>query len=318
PRAHPLALGPGREFDAIRDFAARWGSLASALGDDCAVLDVPAGARLCVSTDASVEDVHFRRGWLTPREIGYRAAAAALSDLAAAAAEPLGLLLALSAPHAWRADIGEVAEGVGEAARAAGTRILGGDTTGGAGALSLTVTVLGAARRPLSRGGAEPGDRVWVTGALGGPLAALRAFERGEAPAAADRERFARPVPRLREARWLAERGARAAIDVSDGLLADLGHVAAASEVTIEVDVARVPCLAGVSNADAAGSGEEYELAVVLPPALDVAEAFARELGTPLTEVGRVASSGRGPGRVIALASGTRVDLPVGYDHFSS
>ncbi|HET7457812.1 MAG TPA: AIR synthase related protein, partial [Gemmatimonadaceae bacterium] len=107
PRA-PVALGAGREFDAIRELARRWGTLAPSLGDDCAVLDVPAGARLCLSTDASVEGVHFRRGWLTPREIGYRATAAALSDLAAAAATPLGVLLAIAVPDAWRAQLDEI------------------------------------------------------------------------------------------------------------------------------------------------------------------------------------------------------------------
>ncbi|HET7457884.1 MAG TPA: AIR synthase-related protein, partial [Gemmatimonadaceae bacterium] len=198
----------------------------------------------------------------------------------------------------------------------AGTVILGGDTTRAADALSLTVTVVGAAVEPLSRAGARPGDRVWVTGSLGGPLAALRAFERGDAPTAADRERFARPVPRLHEARWLAARGAHAAIDVSDGLLADLGHVAAASGVTIEVEVDRVPCADGVSPVDAARSGEEYEIAVVLPPALAVAAAFAREFGVALTEVGRVVAAVGNPG-VVATAGGARVDLPGGYDHFS-
>ncbi|MFL5577881.1 MAG: AIR synthase related protein, partial [Gemmatimonadaceae bacterium] len=155
-RAVSVPLGPGREFDAVRDMLRRWGAAASGVGDDCAVLDVPAGERLCVSTDASVEGVHFRAGWLTPREIGWRAAAAALSDLAAAGAAPLGLLLAVSVPARWRPDLGELADGVGAAARAAGAPIVGGDTTGAAAdALSLTVTVLGSAVRPLGRGGAR-------------------------------------------------------------------------------------------------------------------------------------------------------------------
>ena len=306
-----LALGPGREFDLVRDFLARWGPLARGVGGDCAVLDVPAGARLVVSTDTSVEDVHFRRAWLSPREIGYRATAAALSDLAAAAAEPLGLLLALTLPVAWRAGAGEIAEGVAEAARVAGAPIVGGDTTTGA-ALSLTVTALGAAARPLSRAGARPGDALWVTGALGGPAAALRAWLAGDAPDATHRARFARPVPRVAEARWLAGQGATAAVDLSDGLAADARHLAAASRVRLDLDADAVPRLAGVELALALAGGEEYELLVAAPASLDAA-AFAARFGVPITRVGGV----------VALAAGeppgvhARVDLPGGHDHLS-
>ena len=306
-----LALGPGREFDLVRDFLARWGPLARGVGGDCAELDVPAGSRLVVSTDTSVEDVHFRREWLSPRDIGYRATTAALSDLAAAAAEPLGLLLALTLPGGWRDAAGEIAEGVAEAARLAGAPIVGGDTTAGA-ALSLTVTALGAAARPLSRAGARPGDALWVTGTLGGPAAALRAWLAGAAPDPAHRARFAHPVPRLAEARWLADRGATAAVDLSDGLAADARHLAAASGVRLDLDVDLVPRLAGVELAGALASGEEYELLVAAPAALDAA-AFSTRFGVPITRVGRV----------VALAAGeragvrARVDLPGGHDHLS-
>jgi thiamine-monophosphate kinase len=318
-RVPSIPLGPGREFDAVRDMLRRWGSAARGVGDDCAVLDVPAGERLCASTDASVEGVHFRADWLSPREIGWRATAAALSDLAAAGAAPLGVLLAVSVPERWRPLLGELAEGVGEAARAAGAPIVGGDTTGAAAdALSITVTVLGAAPRPLGRAGARAGDRVCVTGALGGPGAALRALERGERPTPEHRARFARPEPRLAVGRWLAERGARAAVDVSDGLLADLAHLAAASGARIRVELERVPRAPGVDPADAARSGEEYELAVAVPDHFDVG-ACERETGVPLTEIGRVIGLGPGeaPG-VEVVRDGARVDLPGGYDHFTS
>src|SRR4051812_44622747 len=97
-----MSLGPGREFDVIRDLVRRWGDSARGIGDDAAVLDVPAGNRLLASTDATVENVHFRRDWLTPEEIGYRAAAAALSDLAAMGATPIAILVALCVPERWR------------------------------------------------------------------------------------------------------------------------------------------------------------------------------------------------------------------------
>jgi len=308
-------LGPGREFDAIREMQRRWGAAAQGLGDDSAVLDVPAGERLCVSTDSSVEDVHFRRGWLAPAEIGYRAAVAALSDLAAMAARPLGMLVAIAVPPRWRDALFEIADGVGDAAQATGAPILGGDTTGGE-ALTITVTVLGAARAPLLRSGARAGHLVYVTGALGGPAAALRAFLRGEAPAADDRARFARPAARIPEAQWLAAHGAAAAVDVSDGLLADVGHLAAASGVRVVLDLDRLPTVAGADAREAAGSGEEYELVVTSPAPLDE-RAFEAAFGTRLTGIGLVHAGDGGAGDVEARSGGARVDLPAGYDHLS-
>ncbi len=307
------ALGPGKEFDAIRALVRRWGPLAPGIGDDAAVLDLPAGARLVASTDTSVEGIHFRRDWLTPREIGWRAAAAAISDLAAMAAAPLGMLLALTVPAAWRADLPALGDGLGDAARITGTPILGGDLSSG-GELSLTISVLGATAAPLGRAGARAGDRIWVTGTLGGPFAALRDLAAGRTPSAEHRARFAHPEPRLAHARWLTEHGAHAAIDISDGLAADLGHLAAAGSVRITLDLDAVPRCDGVSPREAALSGEEYELAIAAPAGFD-ARAFQAATGLPLTEVGSVAA---GAPEVVALLSGVRVDLPRGYDHFSS
>lgn len=309
-----IPLGPGREFDLVREMQRRWGTLARGLGDDAAVLDVPAGERLVVSTDASVEDVHFRRGWLTPDEIGHRATAAALSDLAAMAATPLGFVVAITLPDEWRDALPGLVDGIGAAAREAGTAIIGGDLTRGRD-LALTITVLGHAARPLARAGARPGDALWVTGVLGGPLGALRAFERGEAPDAAHRARFARPRPRLAEARWLAAHGAHAAIDISDGLLAEAGHLAAAGGVHVTVELDALPCMPGIAPADAARSGEEYELLVAAPATLDVA-AFVRAHDIGLTRVGRVAA-GAPVAEARGGAGGPRVDLAAGHDHFS-
>ena len=307
PERPGIAMGPGHEFDLVRALVARWGSAAQGIGGDCAALRVPDGEQLVVSTDTSTEHVHFRREWISPAEIGYRATTSALSDLAAVAATPLGLLVALTLPAAWRSDALELADGIGEAARLAGAAIVGGDTTAGE-RLSLTVTVLGAAARPLARRGAQPGDAIWVTGWFGGPGAAVSAWHGGREPAPAHRARFAHPVARLAEARWLASRGARAAVDVSDGLAADLRHLAAASGVRIRLDVDAVPILAGVSAAQALASGEEYELALAAPEQLD-ANAFAAAFGVPLTRVGVVE---QGVPEVVA-----RVDLPAGHDHLT-
>jgi thiamine-monophosphate kinase len=311
-QASETPLGPGAEFDAIRAMLRRWGDVADGIGDDAAVLDVPPGERLVVSTDASVEDVHFRRSWLSTEEVGYRAATAALSDLAAMAAAPLGILVAIALPDSWRDAMQGVTDGIGAAARAARTRILGGNLSRGR-ELSITTTVLGSAAKRLPRTGARPGDVIWVTGRLGGPRAALEALLAGRVPEPAHRERFAHPAARIAEARWLAQQGAVAGIDISDGLAADLGHLAAASGVAIDVHLERLPVLEGVTPEQAAASGEEYELAIATPRSLDAA-AFARTFGIPLTAIGRVAEGTAG---VHLVAAGARVAPAGGHDHLS-
>lgn len=311
-----IALGPGREFDVIRDLVGRWGPAAQGIGDDAAVLDVPAGTRLVASTDASVENVHFRRSWLTPTEIGYRAATAALSDLAAMAATPIAMLVAMSVPQSWRDELVHIADGVGEASRAFRAPITGGNLTTGVD-LALTVTVLGYAERPLRRDGARAGDTLYVTGTLGGAGRALRRWQSGESPAAEDRERFAHPVARIPEALWLAAHGATAAIDVSDGLVADIRHLATASGAQACVELDAIPVARGVLPYDAAASGEEYELVVTAPAALDE-HAFAREFAAPLTRIGSIGRRERETDAAVLLRSGGRfVDLPAGHDHFS-
>ena len=306
-----IELREGTEFDIVRGMLARWGDLADGIGDDAAVLAQTASGSTVISTDASVENVHFRRGWLEPREIGYRATAAALSDLAAMAATPSGILLALTLPDSWRHSVDAIADGIGEAAEHASARIIGGDLSEGRD-LALVVTVLGIAERPLRRSGAQPGDVVYVTGELGGPGAALSALLDGRVPSTADRARFAHPVPRFREATWLASRGASAGTDVSDGLAADLSNIAAASNVCISLSLDRIPVVAGVSSHDAVASGEEYELTVTSPAPLDT-RSFENEFGLRLTRVGGV-EAGRAVVRV--FDHGAPVLTPAGYLHF--
>jgi thiamine-monophosphate kinase len=296
----------------IRRIVERWGDRAQQIGDDAAVITEFGGTTLVVSTDASVENVHFRWEWLSPREIGYRAAAAAMSDLAAMAASPIGILGALVIPDRWRDSLDAIADGIGEAAGIAAAPILGGDMSGGA-ELVLAFTVLGTARRVLRRSGGKAGDRLYVTGSLGGSRAALVALEAGSEPDPSHREKFARPVPRIPEALWLSEMGASAAIDVSDGLAADLGHIAAASGVGIVVDLSALPTDRGVSPIDAAASGEEYEIAVTSPVDLDGME-FERRFGVPLTKIGFVEN---GPPEVAFLMEGEQVAVPSGYLHFT-
>lgn len=307
-----LPLGDGAEFDAIRAMLEEWGPRASGVGDDAALVAVPAGEQLVVSTDASVEGVHFKREWMSAAEIGERAASAALSDLAAMAATPLGILLALSVPERWQDELPDLARGVGIAASRARCLIVGGNLTRGT-ELSLTITVLGCTAAPLRRAGMQVGDRLYVTGRLGGPGAALRALLAGSTPSLADHIRFVAPIPRLDEARWLAEQGAVAAIDISDGLLADAEHLARASGVTLNIELNAVPRVDGVTPDDAATSGEEYELLVAVPAGIAIdAGAFGREFGLPLTLIGRAAAASAQP----VLVERDTVAGAHGHDHF--
>lgn len=310
-----LALGGGAEFDLIRALLTQYGDAARGAGDDAAELALPPGQLALVSSDIAVEQVHFRPGWMSPAEIGYRSAMAALSDLAAMGAEPRGMVVALTLPADWRGRALGIADGIARASRDAGAPVVGGDVSGGA-ALSICVTVIGSAAEPLRRSGAKAGDRVWVTGRLGGPGRALRAFMAGETPAPADRERFASPRARIREGVWLGANGVTAAVDVSDGLAADLAHVAAASGVRIVLALDDVPVVDGVSTDDAVASGEEYELAITGPAALDAA-GFTRAFGIPLTCVGTVEAAGARGAGVAAERGGVQVELRPGFDHFA-
>lgn len=308
-----VAMGPGAEFDAVRALLAQWGAAAEGVGDDGAVLDVPSGSRLVVSTDTTVEDVHFRRQWMSPTEVGWRATQAALSDLAAMGATPLGVLLALTVPLDWRDDLTALADGIAEATRSARAPIVGGDVTDGD-RLALAITVLGHAKRPLSRAGARPGDTLYLTGALGGPGAALAAWESGATPSAGDRERFVRPTARIVAGEWLVAHGATAAIDLSDGLAGDVAHLAHASGVHCVLDLDAIPCVPGVDVGGALASGEEYEL-LVAAPTLDT-HAFASATGITLTAIGRVERAS-GSADVSAERDGRPVRLPRSHDHFA-
>ena len=177
----------------------------------------------------------------------------------------------------------------------------------------MTITVLGTVATPLLRSSVAAGDTLYVTGALGASAAALRALLGGRQPSPAHRARFARPVPRLTEARWLAGNGATAGIDVSDGLLAELGHLAAASGVRISLDDSAVPVAAGASLDDALEGGEEYEL-VVAGRRIDVA-AFEAAHGLTLTAIGIALTVE--PGALPGVDVSARVGRRGGHDHLS-
>jgi thiamine-monophosphate kinase len=318
-----IPLGPGPEFDRIRRIAAVLGPRAARLGDDCAVVEWPGGS-LLLSIDLSLEEVHFRRAWLTPREIGWRATAAALSDLAADGAEPVGILSSLGLPPDFGdEELDGLTRGLGEAAGAVGAAVLGGDLSHSE-RLMLDIVAVGRAERPVTRAGARPGDGIWVTGVLGGARAALFAWRAGSEPDPEARERFVHPVPRIVPGRALAQAGARAMLDLSDGLAGDARHLAAASDVALDLDLATLPLGPGVAAEAtraktrppvfAAQGGEDYELLVALPDTFHRNDALAlqRTTGVPLTRIGTVR-----PGKGVTFRlEGAVLDL-TGYDHFA-
>lgn len=321
--ASRVAMGPGGEFDLIRRFLASdpepGGSVVVGPGDDAAVL---VGGWV-LSTDLSVEDVHFRRAWITDQEVGYRAAAAALSDLAAMAAEPVGILVSMAIPASGDVDAEAVQRGVREAAGVVGATVLGGDVSRSPGPLFLDVTVVGRTPAPVLRAGARPGDEVWVTGELGGAGAAVALWNSGREPEPALRGAFARPTPRVAAALELARAGvAGAMVDLSDGLAGDAGHLAAAGGVRVVIETDLIPLNPALADAllpadaleAALRGGEDYELCFAAAPGeVDRAGDLAARAGVRLTRVGRVEA-----GEGVWLSTGGGPLVPVGrggHDH---
>lgn len=291
-------------------------------GDDAAVLAF-GDARLVATTDALVEGVHFRNGWLTPAELGRRAAIANLSDLAAMGASPVALLLALVVPAGFaEQDVEELAMAVSDAGHAVGARLVGGNLSRGP-SLAITITALGRLSGPaLRRSGAGIDDLLVVTGTLGDAAAAVAAWEAGHDPIPPLRERFAQPRARLAAGEVLASAGATSGIDISDGLLADLGHLCRASGVGASIQREALPRSPQVEILDAAGrdfaasGGEDYELLVTVPRSLDTELAkLAGACGTSLSVIGHTTDPTHG---IVLYDKHGAPHAPArdGFDHF--
>ncbi len=302
-------------------------------GDDCAIT-VPGGAT-ATSVDALLEGVHFRMPPFSARSAGRKALAVALSDLAAVAAEPGEAYVQVGVPERLTDDeLLELADGIGTLAAEAGIAIAGGDVTR-APVLMLAITVVGHAAAEgdlVRRSGASSGDLLAVTGELGGAAAGLLLLERPELAGGLEdgvaerlRLRQLEPEPRLAAGRALADAGAGAMIDLSDGLGADAGHLAAASSVGLAIELERLPVQAGVAEvAGAAGldplelataGGEDYELLAALPTERTVeASAAVSAAGLALTVLGEAKP---GDGVVLRGPSGA-VREPSGFDQLRS
>lgn len=299
------------EFDLIeliRERCPTQRSPALGIGDDCALLAVPPGHLLAVSSDTLNVDVHFRASD-APYDIGYKAAAVNLSDLAAMGAEPAGCTLALSLPDADVDWLGDFIDGFAAASRPHRLDLLGGDTTRGP--LSVTVTALGWVPHgeALRRDAAKIGDDLWVTGSLGDAAAALHLGATADPYLLA---RLRRPTPRVEVGRVLLRR-AHAAIDLSDGLYGDLGHVLKASGCGADLDLAALPASHALAaalpkhedrwNLQLCG-GDDYELAFTADPSRRrEIEQVVQALGVTITRIGRLRAE---PGLRCLAANGER------------
>jgi thiamine-monophosphate kinase len=267
------------------------------IGDDAAVLDLPRGHELLVTTDLSIEGTHFRRDWHPANAVGHRSLARGLSDIAAMGGEPLAAFLSLALPKAlpqkW---VDEFFRGFLALARRYSVMLAGGDISQ-ADVVAADVTVVGSAPKgkAVRRSGAKPGDVVYVTGALGGAAAGLQHVSRGAFRVSRKGmdsvQRHFYPEPRIAVGRWLRQRKlATAMIDISDGLSTDLAHVCEESGAGAIVNEPLLPIANGASLEQALHGGEDYELLFTARQSAKVPVEIA---GVPVTEIGWITKERR-------------------------
>jgi len=305
------------------------------IGDDTAVLALTAGTSLLATTDLLVEDVHFRRAWASPADIGWKAMAVNLSDIASMGGVPRWALIAAALPAtAELQEVDALYDGLLAAATPHGVTIVGGDTSTSRLGWTINVTLLGEhAGTPKLRSTAGPGDVVAVTGLLGQAAAGLVLLEHGSATTLSAQTQDAltrahlRPTPRLAEGHWLGEQPAvHAMMDLSDGLTTDLGHICRESDVGARIALDRLPISPAVREAaDALGrdpfewtaaGGEDYELLLTCEADMvdRLAEGLRAATGTTLTAIGRIER--REASVTYVDARGEPVLLRGGYQHF--
>jgi thiamine-monophosphate kinase len=288
-------------------------------GDDAAVVS-PGSGELVLTTDSMIEGVHFRNELTTPRDLGYKAIAVNVSDVAAMAASPRFAMCALALTDAidsgW---VVELAGGMRECCDEFGLTLVGGNLSRGS-EVSIVVTVTGEVvpGRAVRRDGARPGDRLVVTGSLGGSAAGLRvASQRSWSDDEHDAlRRYMRPTPRVGEAGILSTHGVTSMMDVSDGLAIDLSRLCRASGIGARVEIGRVPVHPAATAAEALGGGEDYELLASLPDsdAVEDARSELREgFGVSLSDIGAIIEGGL----VAVDDDGAERPMTIeGWDHF--
>jgi len=299
-------------------------SVVAGIGDDCAVLRLAPGRESLVTTDFSLEGIHFRRDWHPPESVGYRCLARGLSDIAAMGGDPVAAFLSLALPHdlpqAW---VGRFLRSLIRLAEKFGVTLAGGDTAESPGGILADIVVIGSVPRgkAVLRSGARPGDRIYVSGELGGSAAAVQQMQKNPkrklVPTQYGRHFF--PEPRIELGRMLRERGiASAMIDTSDGLSTDLAHICDESGVGAEVEAEVIPRASvgrsarEVDLALALHGGEDYELLFTSPTKRHV----PRIGGVPITQIGHIM---RGRKVVLRDRGGVCYELkPQGWEHFRS
>ncbi|MDY0269125.1 thiamine-phosphate kinase [Trichloromonas sp.] len=324
-------LGEFGFIERIRRAVAGAPGVVLGIGDDCAVLEMPAGERLLTSTDLLIEQIHFRREWIDSYRLGRKSVSVNVSDIAAMGGTPRHLYLGLGIPADLPVEeLDAFISGFLSACRDYGATLVGGDTCRSPGPLLISVTVEGSApaAEVVSRRGARPGDGLYVSGTLGDSALALRRLLDGSRPDDVSAARHHDPRAQVELGRALAAaRLPTAMIDLSDGLLADLGHILEASAVGAEIEIASIPLSPAFRTALAEApelielslsGGEDYQLLFTVPPTREgELAAISTALGLPLTRLGTVTAE---PGRLwLRRPDGDRVAAtPKGFNHFSS
>jgi thiamine-monophosphate kinase len=315
-----MPLGEKKLIQRIRRLAHGGTSLATGIGDDCAVLRVPAGHELLVTTDFSIENVHFRRDWHPPELVGWRCLTRGLSDIAAMGGEPLAAFLSLAVagdvPQKW---VNRFLKGLLELAEESNVPLAGGDTAQSASGIQADIVVVGSVPRgkAVLRSGAKPGQHIYVTGELGGAAAVLARLAKSKPTGeglSPDLSRHSRPHARIAVGRSLRRRGlASAMIDLSDGISTDLEHICEESHVGAEIEAEAIPRARigkqSVALEFAMHGGDDYELLFTSAAAVP-----SEVAGVRVTWIGRtLLSTGI---RLIGVDGKARPLKAGGWEHF--
>jgi thiamine-monophosphate kinase len=316
----PMPLPEKALIDRIRHAAQKRAGILGGIGDDCAILRIPPGHEALVTTDFSLEGIHFHRKWHSPDSVGHRCLARGLSDIAAMGGIPLAAFLSLAlskeVPQKW---VDGFMGGLLRLAKEFGVTLAGGDTAQSPSGIMADIIVLGSApkSKAIRRSGARPGDKIYVTGTLGGSAAALQMLRAGRKLSPRNFPRHFFPEPRIAVGKFLREHSlATAMIDSSDGLSIDLSHICEESGVGAEIEkdlLPRAMTMPGKSPVDlklALHGGEDYELIFTAPSKKKLPSTIK---GVQITEIGRVTKNRR----MLIRSRGKGKELqPQGWEHF--